>query len=459
MGVVVVGVVVGVVVVVGWVVGILVAVGMEVGTAVVIETELDISTIDEVIRSDVSIRDVNDTPVLVGKSSVVDCDVEGLSVRIPTVVEIIADTMLVETSEVNGSIFENATVDSLLFIGTAIIVEEEEISSDLMTLCDKLASIEDDDISIEGKDMIDSLAFLSKSIVENVDVSIVVSTERDVKTDDGSINKYVELITSTTSVEITLEVLTDVVSSIMTVVMLNDVSMTTDDTPCDDLKKYVDGVITRDIFKGVSTEADDTTCDDIKLVVLKVIVSFKVSVNEGCISSDEKMTIDGVVATVILKSVSMAADDISSVELTVIVGCIMIGKVEAAVETKSDIKDAESNDTLGKNVTMEIFPETDSIPFWNIVESSDFISLIDTFNVGKMSDVNVEFEKRPLIIDVCWYKVVIGSVVRLKVNIDWVGISVVEKFRKSNEDITRSEVAVKINISELDMIGKMSEVI
>jgi hypothetical protein len=60
-------------------------------------------------------------------SSVVDCDVEGLSVRIPTVVEIIADTMLVETSEVNGSIFENATVDSLLFIGTAIIVEEEEI--------------------------------------------------------------------------------------------------------------------------------------------------------------------------------------------------------------------------------------------------------------------------------------------------------------------------------------------
>lgn len=364
MGVVVVGVVVGVVVVVGWVVGILVAVGMEVGTAVVIETELDISTIDEVIRSDVSIRDVNDTLVLVGKSSVVDCDVEGLSVRIPTVVEIIADTMLVETSEVNGSIFENATVDSLLFIGTAIIVEEEEISSDLMTLGDKLASIEDDDISIEGKDMIDSLAFLSKSIVENVDAdSIVVSTKRDVKTDDGSINKYVELITSTTSVEITLEVLTDVVSSIMTVVMLNDVSMTTDDTPCDDLKKYVDGVITRDIFKGVSTEADDTTCDDIKLVVLKVIVSFKVSVNEGCISSDEKMTIDGVVATVILKSVSMAADDISSVELTVIVGCIMIGKVEAAVETKSDIKDAESNDTFGKNVTMEIFPETDSIPF------------------------------------------------------------------------------------------------
>lgn len=459
MGVVVVGVVVGVVVV-GSVVGILVAVGMEVGTAVVIETELDISTIDEVIRSDVSIRDVNDTPVLVGKSSIVDCDVEGLSVRIPTVVEIIADTMLVETSEVNGSIFENATVDSLLFIGTAIIVEEEEISSDLMTLCDKLASIEDDDISIEGKDVIDSLAFLSKSIVENVDAdSIVVSTERDVKTDDGSINKYVELITSTTSVEITLEVLTDVVSSIMTVVMLNDVSMTTDDTPCDDLKKYVDGVITRDIFKGVSTEADDTTCDDIKLVVLKVIVSFKVSVNEGCISSDEKMTIDGVVTTVILKSVSMAADDISSVELTVIVGCIMIGKVEAAVETKSDIKDAESNDTLGKNVTMEIFPETDSFPFWNTVESSDFISLIDTLNVGKMSDVNVEFEKRPLIIDVCWYKDVIGSVVRLKVNVDWVGISVVEKFRKSNEDITRSEVAVKINISELDMIGKMSEVI
>jgi hypothetical protein len=42
--------------------------------------------------------------VLVGKSSVVDCDVEVLSVRIPTVVEIIADTMLVETSEVNGSI-------------------------------------------------------------------------------------------------------------------------------------------------------------------------------------------------------------------------------------------------------------------------------------------------------------------------------------------------------------------
>jgi hypothetical protein len=54
-------------------------------------------------------------------------------------------------------------------------------------------------------------------------------------------------------------------------------------------------------------------------------------VNEGCISSDEKMTIDGVVTTVILKSVSMAADDISGVELTVIVGCIMIGKVEAAV--------------------------------------------------------------------------------------------------------------------------------
>jgi hypothetical protein len=54
---------------------------------------------------------------------------------------------------------------------------------------------------------------------------------------------------------------------------------------------------------------------------------------------------------------------------------------------------------------------------------------------------------------------VIGSVVRLKVNVDCVGISVVEKFRKSNEDITRSEVAVKINISELDMIGKMSEVI
>ena len=114
---------------------------------------------------------------------------------------------------------------------------------------------------------------------------------------------------------------------------------------------------------------------------------------------------------------------------------------------------------MGKIVTMEISPETDSFPFWNTVESSDFISLIDTFNVGKMSDVNVEFEKRPLIIDVCWYKVVIGSVVRLKVNVDWVGISVVEKFRKSNEDITRSEVAVKINISELDMIGKMSEVI
>jgi hypothetical protein len=66
-----------------------------------------------------------------------------------------------------------------------------------MTLCDKLASIEDDDISIEGEDVIDSLAFLSKCIVENVDAdSIVVSTERDVKTDDGSINKYVELITS-----------------------------------------------------------------------------------------------------------------------------------------------------------------------------------------------------------------------------------------------------------------------
>jgi hypothetical protein len=31
-----------------------------------------------------------------------------------------------------------------------------------MTLCDKLASIEDDDISIEGEDVIDSLAFLSK---------------------------------------------------------------------------------------------------------------------------------------------------------------------------------------------------------------------------------------------------------------------------------------------------------
>jgi hypothetical protein len=81
-GVVVVCVVVGVVAVVGWVVGILVAVGMEVGTAVVIETELDISTIDEVIRSDVSIRDVNDTPVLVGMSSVVDCDVTRCCVNI-----------------------------------------------------------------------------------------------------------------------------------------------------------------------------------------------------------------------------------------------------------------------------------------------------------------------------------------------------------------------------------------
>lgn len=442
-------VVVGVVVVVGWVVGILVVVGMEEGTAVVIETELDISTIDEVIRSDVSVCDVNETPVLVGKSSVMYCDVEALSVRIPTVVEIIVDAMLVETSEVNGSIFENVAVASLLLFGTTTIVEEEEISSDLMTLSDKLAFIEDDDISIEGEGAIDSLAFFSKSIVENVDAdSIIVSTDRDVKTDDGSINKYVELIISTTLVEITMEVLTVVVGSIMIVVMYNDVSMTTDDD-----------VISREIFNGVSTEADDTTCDDIKLVVLKLTVSFRVSVNEGCISLDEKMTIDGVVMTVILKSVSMETDDISGVELTVIVGCIMIGKVEAAVETKSDIKDAESNDILGKNVIMEISPETDSFPFWNTVESSDFISLIDTFNVGKMSDVNVEFEKMSLIIGVCWYEVVIGSVVRLNVNVDWVGISVVEKLRKSSEDITRSVVEVKINISELDMTCKMSEVI